>query len=228
MYHLRRAVKILGYKIAEWSEWGMSQERTDLLGDRDIEWSWIAAKLPERPGRVLDFGPATSYLGLIAALRGGDVLGFDLVPQFQPYALPNLAMQAGEIGSFDFGERRFDTIINCSTVEHVGLYGRYGNPDDADGDIKAMARLRDLLSGPDAVMVLTIPVGKDGVYSPYHRIYGEQRLPRLLAGYQIAEERYFAKTERDNRWRAVEKTVALSVQGSSSFYGLGLFVLKRQ
>src|SRR5690349_16321074 len=84
----------------------------DLLGDRDIEWSWVAGNLPENKGDVLDFGPSNATSSLIAALGGGRVIGLD--HEAQPpaaYVHSNLALVQGDILTYDFGDRRFDTII---------------------------------------------------------------------------------------------------------------------
>jgi hypothetical protein len=222
---MRAKIKNLGYTIARLSEYGLPKDRLDLTGDRDIEWAWIAATIPASPGNVLDFGPATSYLGLIAAMAGGDVVGIDITPQPVPFAHPKLRVVAGDLTSYDFGSKRFDMIINCSTTEHVGLAGRYGSQPDLDGDLKAMVMLRRLMAGPQARMLLTIPVGVDAVVEPYHRIYGTTRLPKLLDGYRCEREEYFAKLPGNNRWQPVAKAAALAVEGSASFYALGLFVL---
>ena len=72
-------------------------------------------------------------------------------------------------------------------------------------------------------MILTVPVGRDMVCAPQHRIYGAQRLPRLLDGYAVDEEQFWHKD--DGVWRACEREVALETQGSATFYSLGLFVL---
>ena len=40
----------------------------DLKGDRNVEWSWVAAEMPEGPGMALDFGPGGSQLSTIAAM----------------------------------------------------------------------------------------------------------------------------------------------------------------
>ena len=49
---------------------GGSAAAPNLAGDRDVEWSWVAANLSD-PGagrdRALDFGPGRSSLGLVAA-----------------------------------------------------------------------------------------------------------------------------------------------------------------
>jgi hypothetical protein len=225
---IRSNMKRLGYKIAQLSEYGLPEDRLDLSGDRDIEWAWIAANIPAKPGNVLDFGPATSYLGLIAAMAGGDVTGLDITPQAVPFRHPKLRVVAGDLTSYDFGAKRFDTVVNCSTTEHVGLAGRYGSQPNPDGDLKAMAIMRGLMAGPDARMLFTIPVGVDAVVEPYHRIYGATRLPKILQGYRCEREEYFAKLSGENRWQPVDKATALAVEGSSSFYALGLFVLAPQ
>jgi len=201
-------------------------EGLDLYGDRDIEWAWVAGNLPENKGDVLDFGPSNATSGLIAALGGGRVIGLDL--EAQPpasYVHSNLALVQGDILTHDFGDQRFDTIINCSTVEHVGLPGRYGSRDVADGDLKAMQRMRSLMRGAASRMIMTIPVGIDGIYPPAHRVYGLTRFPRLTSGFSILRQVYFAKTLPDRRWKETTREAAFAVQGSASFYALGLFVL---
>jgi hypothetical protein len=208
------------------SEADPREDQLNLSGDRDVEWSWIAGNLPDNPGQVLDFGPSSSTCGLIAVFRGGKVTGLDLeAPPRLNYFHDNLAMQQGDILTYDFGDRRFDTVINCSTVEHVGLPGRYGSPDIPDGDLKAMRRLRALMRGSASRMVMTIPVGVDGVFAPAHRVYGRKRLPMLTTGFSIVREAYFAKSHPDRRWKETSPDAALAVVGSASFYALGLFVL---
>jgi hypothetical protein len=134
-------------------------------------------------------------------------------------------VQQGDLLGHDFGGRRFDTVINCSTVEHVGLPGRYGSPDIPDGDLQAMSRLRELMNGPLSRMILTIPVGRDGVFAPAHRVYGDRRFAQLITGYSVIREVYYAKMLPDRRWKETTRQAAFAVQGSRSFYALGLFVL---
>ena len=89
-----------------------------------------------------------------------------------------------------------------------------------------MAVLRDLLA-PEGRMILTIPVGRDLVCPPYHRIYGEERLPRLADGYEAVEEQYWRKDAAERAWVQTDRATALATEGSQSFYSLGLFVLRR-
>ena len=101
--------------------------KPNLLGDRDIEWSWVAAHIPNGPGSALDFGPGGSYLGLIAAHRGFRVQALDREILDWPYIHPNLAAVHGDILTLSLPKKRFSLVLNCSTVEHVGLAGRYAS-----------------------------------------------------------------------------------------------------
>lgn len=198
----------------------------NLDGDRHIENSWVAANLPEGPGRALDFGAGESSLGLIAARRGFEVTAIDLRRPVLPWSYPGLRYLEGDLFSLDLQAGEFDLVINCSAVEHVGLAGRYGVTEArADGDLEAMHHLEGLLA-PGGTMILTVPVGRDAVFAPLHRIYGEERLPRLLAGFTVVSQEYWTKDE-ENRWQWVGRDEALRRPPTDHCYGLGLFVLRR-
>ena len=84
------------------------------------------------------------------------------------------------------------------------------------------------MAGTDSRMIFTIPVCRDMIAAPYHRIYGRERLPRILSGYRVAKEAYYAKMDKHNVWRLAARETALVVEGSETFYALGLFVLTPQ
>lgn len=183
------------------------------------------SRLADGPGRTLDFGAGNGFLALAAAQRGHEVDAFDRLESEAEFAHPLVRAVEADVLSYDFADRRYDQIINCSSVEHVGLGGRYGSSDARDGDLEAMAVMRGTLA-PGGRMILTIPVGRDLVAAPLHRIYGADRLPRLLDGFATLEEQYWHKD--DGLWRQTESPRALDVIGSESFYALGLFVLGRR
>ena len=204
----------------------------NLVGDRDIEWSWIAGHIPPGDGPALDFGNGGSAMALAAAQRGYDVIAVDLEPVTWPYAHPRLRFAQGDMLTMDLEERHFDLVLSCSTVEHVGLAGRYTVEDGSvDGDLEVMARLHTLMT-PNGRMLLTIPVGRDAVFPPLCRVYGEERLPRLLAGYDIEKEAFWVK-DSQNRWQPADRQSALAFEAAAgswtslrNVYALGLFVLR--
>lgn len=193
------------------------------MGDRTLEWAWTLGRLRREPGRVLDFGAGSGFLALAAAFGGHDVVAVDLEPCAFDFAGTAISYRQGDFNELEFEQRAFDQVLNCSTIEHVGLTGRYGSSADPDGDVRAMQKLADLLR-PGGEMILTLPVGLDDVFPPYHRVYGAERLPRLLGPYIVREQSCWAKLDGE-RWQPVERETALAVQASSSYYALGLFVL---
>ncbi len=190
-----------------------------------MEWPWCIARLPSTRERVLDFGSGNGFLSLAAAYRGHDVVSVDLEPKQFLFETERIDYRQGDFNEMPFESESFGHVINCSSIEHVGLAGRYGSADDGDGDIRAMAKMADILRA-GGTMSLAIPVGRDGVYAPWHRVYGSERLPRLLERFEIETERYWAKVQ-PSVWETVSREYALAEQGSASYYAVGLFVLRR-
>jgi hypothetical protein len=196
----------------------------NIAGDRDIEWSWVAANLPDGSGEALDFGPGGSWMGLLAARRGWRVTAVDLNPAEHFYRHPRLGFTIGDLLTLSLPADFFELIINCSTVEHVGLAGRYGvTEDSSDGDLAAMQRLRWMMRA-NGRMLLTVPVGRDRVFRPWHRVYGRTRLPELLRGYKVISKEFWTK-DADNRWNVAPEAVAIDEEPLVYCYALGLFVL---
>jgi len=192
----------------------------------------MAAQLPPGPGTALDFGSGGSNLALVAAQRGYEVTAVDLARSSPPYVHPALHCVVGDIRTVALPERHYDLVLNCSTVEHVGLVGRYGVGERRpDGDLEAMARLRALMK-PSGTMLLTIPVGQDAVFEPLCRVYGYERLPRLLQRFSVVHEVYWVK-DRGNRWTLQDRAAALNFRADvrswsalRNVYALGLYVLR--
>ncbi len=208
------------------------QRQKNLRGDRDIEWSWIEARIPLARGRALDFGCGGSHLGLVAAERGYDVLAIDLQNIEWPYNHPRLRFRRCDV--MQLHEKEFDLVLNCSTVEHVGIAGRYGiRRHQPDGDLEAMGKLRELMK-QSGTMLLTIPVGRDAIFPPMCRVYGAERLPRLVEGFEIGEERFWKKDDT-NRWLQCSRDEAVDFACEMSSHdplqnvcALGGFVLMKR
>jgi Caenorhabditis protein of unknown function, DUF268 len=206
----------------------------NLCGDREIEWSFIASRLPAGPGELLDFGASAGTLSIMAAQRGFRVLALDLGPERFAWKHPRVEFHQVDLLKADLPSASFDVVLNCSSVEHVGLPGRYGvAARESDGDLQAMRKLSELMK-PAGVMLMTIPCGRDAAILPWHRVYGEKRLPRLLDGFEVGEESYWVK-HQDNRWHGCDRGTALRFVPACHprfpalcCYALGCFVLRRR
>ena len=204
-----------------------------IWGERHVEWSFISAEIPARPGKALEFGCEQGYLSLLLARKGFHVVALDLKEQAFPWRDANVEFLRGDILKLDFAANTFDLVVNCSSVEHVGLSGRYGvTQEENDGDIRAMKRLWQLLK-PGGMLLMTAPCGQDAVMAPWHRVYGANRLPRLLSTFHVEKETYWVKDEA-NRWITSTREAALSFvprgdneNPHNSAYALGCFVLRK-
>lgn len=203
----------------------ISQPRPpNLRGDRDIEYSWILANLPQGPGMALDFGCGTSYLALIVARRGFKTTAIDLTPISWFYLHPNLNFIQKDIFDLEFSPNSLDLVINCSSIEHVGLVNRYGiKKNRPERDLDAMKYLHFLMK-PRGTMLLTIPVGKDAVFPPLYRVYGKERLSKLLNLFDVEKKEYWIKN-KSNQWALTDEKTALNEQPRELYYALGCFVL---
>jgi SAM-dependent methyltransferase len=207
--------------------------KVNIWGERQVEWSFISSHLPAGPGEALDFGCEFGYLSLLAARKGFRVTALDLQQQNFPWRDPNVSFLQGDLLEISLPEGHFDLIIDCSSVEHVGLSGRYGITEGAsDGDLAVMRRFHQLLK-QDGTLLATMPCGRDTVVAPWHRVYGRERLPRLLDGFHVAEQSFWVKDE-ENRWNEVDRETALDfapgvhpIEPEQCSYALGCFVLTK-
>lgn len=201
-----------------------------LAGDRSIEYGYVYKHLPRGQGTAFEFGPAplTARMSLFAIKQGYSVTAVGL-EQIQRQH-PNLTFIQGDLLTTEV-KGEFDWILNISTVEHCGLAGRYGvTVSDADADLKAMWILKSLMK-PQGKMLLTIPIGLDAVVGHWHRVYGRERLPKLLSGYEILHQVYWAKSNGVDKFKPVEGVIALGVKSVQSppkhnYYALGTFTLR--
>ncbi len=199
----------------------------DLAGDRELEWTYVSARIgkyADATSRVLDLGCGDGHLAFVAGSLGARVLAVDLGEPSFPVVYPTVEFRKADVMSLPEEGRGFDLVICCSTIEHVGLAGRYGvTVEDPDGDLRAMGKIRRMLA-PGGHVLLTIPVGQDAAIRPLHRIYGPARLPRLLEGFHVVEALYFIK-DGGNRWVPCTETAAMAEAGGARYYALGLMVL---
>ena len=79
---------------------------------------------------------------------------------------------------------KFDAVFSISSYEHDGL-GRYGDPLDPDGDLKAMTKVREEILKKEGLLYFGVPVGRDTLFWNAHRMYGTKRWFRLIEGFEM-------------------------------------------
>jgi Caenorhabditis protein of unknown function, DUF268 len=196
----------------------------DLRGEKIIDWGWICVNLPKGPTRALEIGSGESPIIPAMLALGYDVTAVDLSEDISS-VLSGMKFHYADFMKMEL-ETGFDVIVLCSVVEHIGLAGRYNSREDPEGDLKAMRKVLQLLS-PRGQLFLTIPVGKDSVHRPWHRVYGRERLKQLLDGFEVIQSRFLLKHSW-GPWHLAEEEVALSFGPDVQRYALGEFILRKQ
>ena len=130
-----------------------------------------------------------------------------------------LALGAARVTTVDYGSRKYehpqldqvnasfwkqlndanlnyDVVVSASSLDHDGL-GRYGDPIAPDGDLLTMRLLLRALA-PGAKVILSVPVGPDRIIWNLMRIYGKDRLARLIDGYDVVESIGYDATKLDD------------------------------
>jgi SAM-dependent methyltransferase len=204
----------------------------NIWGERNVEWSFLSKEMPDGPGEALEFGCEQGYMSLLAAQKASMFWQTIFRSSPLPGSIQTLNSAAATY-TLDFPKNYFDLAINCSSVEHVGVAGRYGiTAEQSEGDVQVMQRLADVLK-PGGILLMTAPCGRDAVMAPWCRVYGAQRLPKLFAPFQVAKESYWIK-DLQNRWVSSTRETALDFKPVHSpsdshgcAYALGCFVLKK-
>ena len=138
--------------------------------DRYIEYNFAIKHIQGE--KVLDVGCAGSLFPLMLSAFGYCTWGLDI----REYAItnklsfPKFTFIKEDIKKAKLPYGFFDTITSISTIEHIGISGRYGEKDDDRGDLKAVDRMKSLLK-KGGVLILTFPCGQNKVIKPYCRIY---------------------------------------------------------
>lgn len=205
----------------------------NIRGERSVEWSFLSREMPTGPGEAIELGCEEGYMSLLAAQKGFHVLANDLREQTFNWQHHNVEFLKGDFLQLTIPRDHFDLAINCSSVEHVGVAGRYGiEVNQDDGDILVMQRLAAILK-PQGLLLMTGPCGQDALLAPWCRVYGSHRLPRLLQSFTILKEEYWTKNPR-NQWLQCNRETALNFQPRNHpfnpdkcAYALGCFVLRK-
>lgn len=201
---------------------GLPWEGFDLAGEKYPDWGWCLGKLTEHKNEeILDIGCSYSPISMSAIGFGNKVWGMDVAPV--NYVHPDFYFINADFLEYDFGVKKFDCIVMCSVVEHIGLTGRYGQKEILNGDILTMQKIKTLLKD-GAHLIISIPVGLDLVYKPFHRIYGKKTLPTLFSGYKIFEEDFWVK--QGENWMQSSWQEAPKIDRKGLSYALGQYVLR--
>lgn len=162
------------------------------LGDRETSTSfdrhyvfhtaWAARVVSEiMPSVHVDVSSSLHFCTILSAFV--PVRFYDYRPA--DLRLDKLVSEAGDLLALPFADRSVESLSCMHVVEHVGL-GRYGDPLDPNGDLKAIDELKRVLA-PGGTLLFVVPVGRPRLMFNAHRIYSYDQVLDFFGDFELEE-----------------------------------------
>ncbi len=128
---------------------------------------WASRILAEiRPSKHIDISSILYFAGAISAFIPTEYYEF----KTQNLALPDLKTGSVDLLNLTFDNNSIESLSCMHVLEHVGL-GRYGDPVDPKGDLRASFELQRVLK-PGGHLLIVVPVGGEArIEFNAHRVY---------------------------------------------------------
>jgi len=129
--------------------------------------------------RIIKQISPTVHVDISSSLYFSVILSAFIPVEFYDYRpanikLFNLKMQSADLCNLHFNNNSIQSLSCMHVVEHIGL-GRYGDPLDYDGDLKAIEELKRVLK-PEGDLLFVVPIGKPKIMFNAHRIYSYEQI----------------------------------------------------
>lgn len=157
--------------------------------DLDLQYTffvaWAVRKVKEiNPKFHVDFSSSLHFATTLSAFI--PVKFYDYRPLEVLNVLDNLKSGAADLVNLEnFKDESISCLSSMHVIEHIGL-GRYGDPLDPDGDIKAIKELKRVLA-KDGDLLFVIPIGQGKVQFNAHRLYKYDQVLEQFADLELQE-----------------------------------------
>jgi SAM-dependent methyltransferase len=180
--------------------------------------AWAARILARtRPSGHVDISSTLAFCSIVSAFV--PVRFYDYRPA--RLSLSDLTSEKADLLALPFADRTIASLSCMHTVEHVGL-GRYGDPLDPDGDLKAISELKRVLA-PGGNLLFVVPTGRPRVVFNAHRIYAFDQIREAFADLSLEE---FSLIPDDAQTRGMIANASREVADRQN-YGCGCYWFKR-
>ena len=172
---------------------------------------WAFRKIFESETKThVDVGSKVDYVGFLSTITQTTFI--DIRPLITD--LPNFDSKAGSILKMPYEDGSIPSLSCLHVAEHIGL-GRYGDPLDPLGTVKACKELQRVLA-PSGNLYFALPIGKPRVCFNAHRIHSPDQILEYFAGLKLVE---FSLVNDQGRFlQNVDPA-----EGRNEKYGCGLF-----
>lgn len=145
---------------------------------------------PAWAARIVAKTNPAKHVDIASILQFSTIVSAFVPVEFYDYRPAHLKLSGyksehGDLTNLHFPSDSVESLSCMHTLEHVGL-GRYGDPIDALGDIKAAAELARVLKVGGSFIFVT-PVGKPKIEFNAHRIYSYEQVLALFPTLKLVE-----------------------------------------
>lgn len=145
-----------------------------------------------RPAQHTDISSSLYFVGNASAFV--PINFFDYRPA--RLALTGLTTGAADLCALPFPDGSVPSLSCMHVVEHIGL-GRYGDPIDYDGDLKAVGELQRVLA-PGGQLLFVVPLGATPrIQFNAHRIYSRDQVIEMFSALSLREFALIPQDEAD-------------------------------
>lgn len=186
--------------------------------------AWAARKLKENNiTKHVDISSTLHFCSVLSAFIKVDF--FDYRPA--NLELSNLICDSQDLTKLTFESSSIQSLSCMHTIEHVGL-GRYGDPIDYNGDLKAIDELCRVLS-VDGILLIVVPVGKQNkIFFNAHRIYEPYQFSDEFIKRGLVLKEFTLIPERPEDGHLVENPVASIIDKQEYACGCFMFTKKNK
>ncbi|HET9571890.1 MAG TPA: DUF268 domain-containing protein [Bacteroidales bacterium] len=181
----------------------------------------IARKIFENnPLRHIDIGSRIDgFVAHVAAFRKIEI--FDIRPLESP--IKNIVYKQADLMQLpDNMKDCCDSLSTLHAIEHFGL-GRYGDPIDIDGHLKAINNLHLMLK-KDGKFYFSVPIGIQRIEFNAHRVFSIKYLLQILNDKFKIESFHYVDDKGDLYENAILSEESIS-SNFNCIYGCGIFEL---
>lgn len=154
--------------------------------------AWAARILAEtKPNTHVDIASTLNFSAIASAFV--PIEFYDYRPA--NLELTNLKSSAADLTALPFKDGSVQSLSCMHTVEHIGL-GRYGDPIDPDGDLKAIRELTRVLA-TTGDLLFVVPIGNPRIVFNAHRIYSYEQIMGYFRTLKLIEFSLIPENARD-------------------------------
>ena len=179
--------------------------------------AWAARILKKtNPDIHIDISSSLYFCSIVSAFI--PVKFYDFRPA--KLELSNLSSEHADLTNLTFESNSIKSLSCMHTVEHVGL-GRYGDPIDPDGDIKAINELKRVLA-VNGNLIFVVPIGKPKIMYNAHRIYSYNQIIDYFKEFKLLDFSLVPDDKNSGFINNASKEIA-----DKQNYGCGCFLFKK-